>query len=307
MNAATGMTKRMMWIVVAAGLVACTAENPLFVEATVVGGDAVVGWDVDGGGVDAGEGRMDAEKGKVDAEMVSVDGGAMDMPGQPDMVAVPDMTTLPDLIPVVFASCEAVKDADPAAKDGPYTLHVGGDPSKPWTAYCHDMDGKPAEYLTLVMTGKNLNFSQYTAGGSSPGVNVRTNYEKIRIDPKTLLVDVSDQTFSTSAGGLMNSGGPFVTSMPYGVAMDCAPQGFGIPTGMGNVDLRGTPFGVKAGVFVLGPPASGRLCGEATYLNNDQTVSLKGGGNCGFIGGGDYGHWGVPFTMGTFQMQLEYL
>lgn len=74
------------------------------------------------------------------------------------------------------------------------------------------MAGTPREYLDLAATGENQNFSQYTAGGASPGTN---------IDPTTLTVDVGDLTFATSTGKLQHSSvtrgpsSPYVTSMPY--------------------------------------------------------------------------------------------
>jgi hypothetical protein len=58
--------------------------------------------------------------------------------------------------------------------DGEYTLYVGGDKGKPWTAYCADMATTPVEYLPLAMVLGDHNVSQYTAGGASPGTSVRT-------------------------------------------------------------------------------------------------------------------------------------
>ncbi len=87
------------------------------------------------------------------------------------------------------------------------------------------MAGTPREYLTLMNTGGDFNFSQYTAGGATPGYpspreSVRTNYYKIRIDPETLLVDIGDGTFSITTGTLWHSettrGQIYpVYSMPY--------------------------------------------------------------------------------------------
>lgn len=64
------------------------------------------------------------------------------------------------------ATCADVHAADPTAPDGTYTLVNGG---KGLTLYCFDMAGTPREYVTLVNTGTGTNFSQYTAGGASPG------------------------------------------------------------------------------------------------------------------------------------------
>lgn len=65
--------------------------------------------------------------------------------------------------------------------------------------------GAPAEYLTLADPGSN--FAQYTAGGYSPGTNVRTQYSRVRLLPGTLQIDISDQRYASSTGGSLNHGG----------------------------------------------------------------------------------------------------
>jgi hypothetical protein len=160
--------------------------------------------------------------------------------------------------------------------DGEYLLFVGGDPAKPWVAYCLGMGGVgPKEYLTLHRTGAGSNYSQYTAGGSSPGIDVRSYYTKVRIDPSTLAIDSSDQTFSTSTGQL-DHGGTTVTSMPFGVAMSCSTSFSGI----GNVDVQGTPFSIPSLAFVLG---GANPQGAPSYSPTNQAVSLTGRGNCGYL------------------------
>jgi hypothetical protein len=171
------------------------------------------------------------------------------------------------------ATCQEIKAANPQAEDGEYTLHVDGDPAKPWAAWCQDMAGTPSEYLTLVQTGASSNYSQYTAGGSSPGTSVRTTYTRLRIDPLTLRVNTADQTFSSSSGSLTHSPTQ-VTSMPYAAAMGCSHWG------SGNVDLRGTPFAVASGQFALGGVSAG---GSAAHSAGNQVVSLSGSGGCGWI------------------------
>ncbi|WP_158501603.1 GON domain-containing protein [Vitiosangium sp. GDMCC 1.1324] len=193
------------------------------------------------------------------------------------------------------ASCQDIKNAQPSAADGAYVLFVGGDRSKPWSAWCHDMAGTPTEYLSLSSTGPSLNFSQYTAGyNNGGGTNVRTLFTKVRVDPSTLRVSTGDRTFSSSSGLLWH--GDAVTSMAYAAAMNCD---FGNP-GLGNVDLRGTPFSVAPGEFVaVGYYASG----GATYSANNQVVDLWNRGECGWMSvqGADH-----PFNGRGAQLQLEY-
>lgn len=118
-----------------------------------------------------------------------------------------------------LGSCEDIRTLFPFAPDGVYPILTG---SHLLTVFCYDMAGTPREYLDLAATGENQNFSQYTAGGASPGTNVRTSFTKVRIDPTTLTVDVGDLTFATSTGKLQHSSvtrgpsSPYVTSMPYG-------------------------------------------------------------------------------------------
>ncbi len=172
------------------------------------------------------------------------------------------------------ATCQEIRSANPAAGNGSYVLHIGHDPAKAWTAYCHAMGTAPAEYLSLPHVGPGSNFSQYTAGGASSGTTVLTRYAKVRIDPASLLVDISDQTFSTSTGSVMN-GSTTVTSMPYGVAMSCDAS----PSGVGNIDLGGTPFAVVTGAFQQGGAGSS---GTSTYSGSNRVVNLTGGGYCGW-------------------------
>jgi hypothetical protein len=194
------------------------------------------------------------------------------------------------------ATCQEIRAAHPTAGDGLYTLFVEHDPAKPWKAHCHDMAGTPAEYLNLKV-GPSVNFSQYTAGGAVSGTNVRTRYGKIRIDPETLEVDISDQTFSTSSGSLVH-GGETVTSMPFGVAMSCDAT----DSGVGNIDLTGTPFAVATGEFLQGGAGSS---GSSVYSSDDRVVDLTGGGFCGWTCASPATF--NPFNdAGDFQLALVY-
>jgi GON domain len=170
-------------------------------------------------------------------------------------------------------SCQDIHNQNPYARDGNYVLYNNGNL---FTVFCYDMTGTPREYIDLAAKGTDVNFSQYTAGGASPGTNVRTTFTKLRIDPATLTVDIGDLTFATSTGSLLH-GGISVTSMPYGTAMSCtSPQS---ADGVGNIDLRGTPFQVNNTFDVGGFEAAG----SATVSSHDQLVTLSGGGYCGWI------------------------
>lgn len=174
------------------------------------------------------------------------------------------------------ASCYTPQTcADVAAKitlanDTDVTLYAGGDPAKPWTAFCHDS----TEYLTVT----GANFGQYTAGGKSPGTDVRTTYARLRLVPATLRVDVCDVTFAATTGMLdhdpNNVPNIHVTAMPLGVAMDC--KGDDSHDGAAAIDLAGTPFVVTSSWTKGGNNPGG------TATPNARAVTVSGGGTCGW-------------------------
>jgi hypothetical protein len=171
----------------------------------------------------------------------------------------------------LFSSCQDVRRAIPIARDGTYLLYNNGNI---FTVYCSHMATTPSEYIDLAKTGQNVNFSQYTAGGASPGMNVRTTFTRLRVDPGTLTVDIGDLTFASSTGSLRH-GSTTVTGMPYGVAMSCTSQA----DGQGNIDLQDTPFRVDNAFATGGFNASG----SANPSPSGQVVGLRGGGFCGWI------------------------
>jgi hypothetical protein len=180
-----------------------------------------------------------------------------------------------------YSSCGDIRRHLVKAPDGDYLLYNNGNL---FTVYCDDMSSNmPREYIDLVKTGYGANFSQYTAGGASPGTNVRTMFKRLRINPASLTVDIGDLTFASSTGTfasstgtLEHSGSVKVTSMPYGVAMSCtAPQA---ANGTGNIDLRYTPFQVNDAFTVGGASAKG-----SATVQGKQLVNLAGGGYCGWI------------------------
>jgi hypothetical protein len=230
------------------------------------------------------------------ADLAGLDLLGVDLAGWDGAQPVPDMT------PFYPATCLDVRTADASAVDGTFTLYAAKNPVKPWTVFCKDMASTPKEYLSLVNTGTDQNFSQYTVGGYATGTSVRTNYTRIRVDPVTLKVNVSDQTYSSSTGTLSQAA--VVTSMPYAVAMDCLTSFSS--TGLGNVDLRGTPFTIKANAFNVAGNAQGG--GATLAASGSQIAMLTGGGLCGWCAAGGYAipGTGPVNTAGGFQLQLNY-
>jgi len=203
--------------------------------------------------------------------------------------------------------CTAIHDANPAAGDGQYLISPGG---KTFSVYCHDMAGTPREYLTLVNTGGNFNYSLHGFVGG-PDAPVTTHYTRVRIDPATLLVNIGDQTFSTSQGYDCCYGSTPVTSMPYATAASC--DGWFGRMGSSNVDLTGTPFIVDdvftvGGWYTRGSANSGDVFAFAGQMIpiavQGAVVNTTGGGGCGatspkFPAGG-------LNTDGGFDLQLAF-
>ena len=196
-------------------------------------------------------------------------------------------------------SCQDIHDGDPTATDGVYTIYPNGN-TQVFDVYCNDMAGTPSEYLELQNTGGLYNFGQYTTEiWPSLGTTVKTSYQKIRLDPATLMVDIGDQTFATSSGSRKH-GSTTVTSMPYGVAMDC--EAWYSQTGVANIDLSGTPFAV-ADTFSVG---GYKAAGTATFSQDNQIVNLNGGGYCGWITPSPWLYNPIN-AQGGFRLDLEYI
>jgi Leucine-rich repeat (LRR) protein len=176
---------------------------------------------------------------------------------------------------ITYESCQDIHNAFPYADDGDYVIQTD---SNAFQVFCFDMAGTPVEYLTLADPASN--FAQYTAGGySEPGTDVRTEYSRVRLLPDTLKIDIRDQRYVSSNGGSLKHGGSdiWVTSVYYGVAMDC--RGDSSAQGVARIDLRGTPFTVDDPFMQCGWHPGG----SATFSEGHQVVVLTGGGECGSV------------------------
>jgi hypothetical protein len=214
-----------------------------------------------------------------------------------------DSDTDTDTTSDIWETCQEAVDANPDLADEEVTLHVDGDSGKPWTAYCHDNGGTAETYLPLVNTGGDFNYSQYTAGGFTPGSDLRTNYTHLRVDPLTLLVDTGEQTFASSSGTLSHSDTE-VTSMGYATAMAC-PYVYDTPydKGHANLNLVGTPFKIAPDQFT-NAGAGDSPAGSDTISADDQIYDITGGGCCGWRSTG--GTSDPIWDGGDYTLQLNY-
>jgi hypothetical protein len=173
-------------------------------------------------------------------------------------------------------TCDDVKNGL-ALPDGTYTLYAYGEEDRPWTAFCHEN----REYLSVE---PSKNFGEYEVGGNAVGTAVRTQYSRLRIDPRTFKVDITDQTFASSSGDLMVYGVEHVKSMPLGIAMSCAGQWKSY--GHARIDLIGSAFAIDSAWRVSGYLADG----SDTLDNDGQTMALNAAGECG---------WNAPAQMSS--------
>ena len=181
-----------------------------------------------------------------------------------------------------------------AGGDGSVTLFLGGDARKPWQAFCHH----GGAYVELHADAPDANVASYAAGGDAVGTTVRTQYRRIRIDPETLTVDISDQTFATSSGALQ-VGADTITAMPFGVAAACG----GDDLAVANIDLGDTPFVVAMRFASRGPGAFG----DVTPRDGGHAIDLTAAGTCGQTGPAGLPARAHHLASGGWFLQLAYV
>jgi len=152
----------------------------------------------------------------------------------------------------------------------------------------------PKEFLTLHLSSPDHNFATYFCGqdcadnapDGQTASTVTTAYSRIRINPCTLKVDVTERTFAKSTGKLWHpdSGGAptlIYDFEPFGVTESCESGG---QEGKSNIDLSQTPFVVKQTFALRGASPTG----TTTVSTSKQVVDLTGGGFCGSNGPTDW-------------------
>lgn len=174
-------------------------------------------------------------------------------------------------------SCAAVAAADPTAVDGDQLITVQG---QTLTVWCADMATVPVEYLTLPQTGAGSNFSEVAADAwNYPGSTVLTRYTRVRLNLPAVngapfTVTTTDHRFSTSTGSVS----PGWTEQHFGTANACGSLNGG-ENADGNVDLRGTAFGVDAASFAV----QGFIPSGAVTQVSTQEVTFWVNGWCGSV------------------------
>lgn len=174
-------------------------------------------------------------------------------------------------------------------RDGARTLYFQNDEQKPWQAYCHKGD----EYL---VADDPLASSMIA---NAQGDELRTEYARLRIDPETLTIDITDATFATTTGGPLDlGGGVVVTNAPAGVAISCMGAN---GSSFSLLNVTETPFRVKTQYVVAGTAANGYV-----GVHRDQRwIETWVEGECGSIV--PTGMTGLPVNLADgWQLELVY-
>jgi hypothetical protein len=166
------------------------------------------------------------------------------------------------------SSCGEIAAFVGGATDGEYTLYIHNEPTYRWKVYCADMAGTPREYLSLANRGDGFNTSMFASAHG----NVVTEYQKLRVDPETLVVDIGDRTFATSTGSAAHDG-KTITAMPFGVAMGCD------ATATANINTRGTPFRIEGSLRDQGT----NVDAVSNLPQDRQAFDVTVGGDCGWV------------------------
>jgi hypothetical protein len=182
------------------------------------------------------------------------------------------------------SSCAMLKQQQPNAEDGTYTIYLQGKTAV--SLYCHNMANTPTDYLSLpaISSGGNFSLISYPEGA------IVTLYQKVRLNPSSLIIDTADRTFAVGAeslagysaiSGEQQASYP-VTASDFAVATGCNRNQQNAPLGRANIDLSGTPF-------VIGPEVSftsygGEVQEASSVVSEDgKTVNLAVNGRCGII------------------------
>lgn len=167
-------------------------------------------------------------------------------------------------------TCADIRDLYPNAPEWiPYELYVGRDPARPWLVRCEDLATEPKEYLDspfrVTSRGERIDGRMmWTA----------TDYSGLRIDPRTLRLDVNDTRLAFERGS--GSSGGFA---PLGSATSCS-EG---EDALAWIEIGFSRFRIVDTYFCpVGPDPEFSVTWGPGY----QTVELTGrglGGTCGGV------------------------
>jgi hypothetical protein len=236
-------------------------------------------------------------------------------PEDPTTLRLPAVKSLEDKLP------QRIKNLPQTAKDlrklfldsgttpidGEYDLFLGGQWQKRMTLFCAKMStDTPVEYLTL----HGANVSSFPASyrdeptdtnkvdwkyGYSFGTDVTTAFQKVRIDPKTLQIDLQDFTYAQSNGSIARyqydesrpkklTAKPVrrISHVPFAIAENSTANSSQLKPkdkpGRATIDLTDTGFQIDPSVQWL---ESGSSAGGKVVKQTPLTVEVQGWGSGG--------------------------
>ena len=172
-----------------------------------------------------------------------------------------------------YTSCQEIVNSGFSKGDGNYIIDSDGTGENPsFEVYCYEMDSVPKEYLNLVHTDDQSNFS-YHGGYNDNKRKTFTRFKRIRINPTSLEIDLNDTTFTDVEQ--LDDGEAGLLS--YGKAYCCA--SINDDCGSANVNLKGTPF--RLAIIDITCGGWGFSEGTKNISPDKQEVYFTGGGYCG--------------------------
>ncbi|MBK3662138.1 hypothetical protein JJE66_12865 [Bradyrhizobium diazoefficiens] len=239
---------------------------------------------------------------EIEQEAAKLDQGFMDLVSDPinslnlkpaNVARDPDdfRARLPHWREGLPSCAKDILAANASAPDGEYDLWLGGDRTKRVKLYCRMAD-TPREYLTLQQPNTSM-LRGDNVGGDYPGytgTDVVTRWERIRIDPHTLEVDIKDFFGSTSTGGPT----AHYTEIAFGSASQCG--GDAADFAYANVDITGTPF-------VFHPSMSFGVLNS--YNDTGHMMAPATGQTAAYAARGRCSGWG-PAVGGVNRLILKY-
>lgn len=213
-----------------------------------------------------------------------------------------DKTTATIILPAVYANARDVKDFSAFLPNpgSDYWLYQNGDETKPMLLYCLFYDPEtgaelatPKEYLTVPASTKPQVYSDFNAYSDQ----YRFYFDKIRIDPSALQMDLSDASFISSET-IIGTGEPPSWLLEYtilGRASWAYPE---IDSAEAQIDLSGSPFRLSPEVNI-----SWNIDGTILIDRKRQKLTIKRK-NLAAVSNEYYGYGG--FNDQTVQLQYGY-
>lgn len=184
-----------------------------------------------------------------------------------------------------------LRDMYSAVGDGEYILYYQGNKNQPYQVWVKGMRGnEPKEYITVPPGNYSSIPSDKTYYRWQSGKAMKTTYDRIRINPLTLVVDIHDSTYSTTTGGPISfypwSKKPVKkrtktetwTFSNYGATKNCNGKEDNNKS-IARVDLRGTPFAVAEDVKweIGGHNADNKGYARLSWENQVVTIKASNG------------------------------